>query len=293
MFAPNEPYAVKRLKIETDNRIKKGEGRRSCALSNEKRGKYVSDRLPDGQTTDIALSATIRAAAPHQKYREKGDMAVNIETSDIRQKKRIRKIGVTIVFVVDASASMGVSQRMKETKAAIFSLLIDAYKKRDKVALVVFKQNSAELILPPTSSVERAKKLLEEIPTGGKSPLNHGLMHGLQCVVSELKKHKDCKPLLVVISDGRINMSINKDIKPLEEAFQIASQIKAKEINSLVIDTEKSYISLGKLREIASAMGANYLKMDDLKAETIINQINTNKHKAIKIIPAISPEIDK
>ena len=273
MFSSDEPYAVKRLKIETDNRAKKGDGKRSAALSSDKRGRYVSDRLPHGLTADIALSATIRAAAPHQIYREKGDLAVNIETSDIRQKKRKRKIGNTIVFVVDASASMGVSQRMKETKAAIFSLLIDAYKKRDKVALVVFKQNAAELILPPTSSVERAKKLLEEIPTGGKSPLNHGLMRGLQCIASELKKHKDCKPLLVVISDGRINMSINKDIKPLDEALQIASQIKAKEINTLVIDTEKSFISLGKLREIASATGAKYMKIDDLKAENIIGAI--------------------
>ena len=273
MFAPDEPYAVKHIKIETDNKARRGDGRRSAVLSRDKRGRYVADRIPDKLTSDIALSATIRAAAPHQKYREKGDMAVAIETSDIREKKRMRKIGNTIVFVVDSSASMGVSQRMKETKAAIFSLLIDAYQKRDKVALVVFKQNNAELILPPTSSVELAKKLLEYIPTGGKSPLNHGLMTGLQCVMSELKKHKDCKPLLVLISDGRINVSINKDMKPMDEANQIALQIKSKQINALVIDTEKDFLRLGKLREIAEIMGAKYLKIDDLKAEAIVKAV--------------------
>ena len=233
----------------------------------------MSDRIPDGLTTDIALSATIRAAAPHQKNRQKGDMAVSIEPSDIREKKRMRKIGNTIVFVVDSSGSMGVSQRMKETKAAIFSLLIDAYQKRDKVALVVFKQNNAELILPPTSSVELAKKALEYIPTGGKSPLNHGLMTGLQCIMSEFKKHKDCKPLLVLISDGRVNVSINKEMKPMDEATQIANQIKTKQIDSLVIDTEKGYIRLGKLREIADSMGAKYLQIEELKAESIVRAI--------------------
>jgi len=273
VFATDAPYTVKHIKIETDNKPKRGDGRRSATLSGDKRGRHVSDRIPDGLTSDIAMSATIRAAAPHQMYRKKGGMAVAIETSDIREKKRMRKIGNTIVFVVDSSASMGVSQRMKETKAAIFSLLIDAYQKRDKVGLVVFKQNNAELILPPTSSVELAKKLLEHIPTGGKSPLNHGLMTGLQCVMLELKKHKHCKPLLVLISDGRINVSINKDMKPIDEANQIASQIKSKQINALVIDTEKDFLRLGKLREIADAMGAKYLKIEDLKAETIVKAV--------------------
>jgi magnesium chelatase subunit D len=273
MFTADEPYALKQIKIEADNKIKKDSGRRSAALSDDKRGKYISERIPNEPTSDIALSATIRAAAPHQKNRQKGDMAIAIETSDIREKKRIRKIGNTIVFVVDSSGSMGVSQRMKETKAAIISLLIDAYQKRDKVALVVFKQNNAELILPPTSSVELAKKLLENIPTGGKSPLNHGMLAGFQCIMSEFKKHKDCKPLLVLISDGRINVSINKDIKPMDEANQIANQIKQKQIDSLVIDTEKGYLRLGKLQEIAETMGAKYLKIDELKAEKIISAV--------------------
>ena len=273
MFVPDEPFALKQIKIGVDNKVKKGNGRRSAALSNDKRGKHVSDRIPNEPTSDIALSATIRAAAPNQKYREKGDMAIAIETSDIREKKRVRKIGNTIVFVVDSSGSMGVSQRMKETKAAIISLLIDAYQKRDKVALVVFKQNSAELILPPTSSVELAKKQLEHIPTGGKSPLNHGLMTGFQCIMAELKKHKECKPLLVLISDGRVNVSINKDMNPTEEANQIALQIKQKQIDSLVIDTEKGFVRLGKLQAIADTMGAKYLKIEDLKAESIVSAI--------------------
>lgn len=277
MFAPDEPFAVRQLKLATDNKTRKGSGRRSTVVSNNTQGKYFSDRIPDEPTSDIALSATIRVAAPNQKYRSHDeDMAISIEPSDIRAKKRIRKIGNTIVFVVDSSGSMGVSQRMKETKAAILSLLVDAYQKRDKVALVVFKQNKAELLLPPTSSVELAKKLLENIPTGGKSPLSHGLMTGLHCITSELKRHKDCKPLLVLISDGRANVSMNKNLNPIEEANQIALQIKQMNIDSVVIDTEKSYIRLGRLQEISGFMNAKYLRIEDLKAESIISAVQAH-----------------
>lgn len=277
MFAPDEPFSVRQLKLATDNKTRKGSGRRSTVVSNNTQGKYFSDRIPDEPTSDIALSATIRVAAPNQKYRSHDeDMAISIEPSDIRAKKRIRKIGNTVVFVVDSSGSMGVSQRMKETKAAILSLLVDAYQKRDKVALVVFKQNKAELLLPPTSSVELAKKLLENIPTGGKSPLSHGLMTGLQCITSELKRHKDCKPLLVLISDGRANVSMNKNLNPIEEANQIALQIKQMNIDSVVIDTEKSYIRLGRLQEISGFMNAKYLRIEDLRAESIISAVQAH-----------------
>jgi magnesium chelatase subunit D len=276
MFTSAEPFALKQIKIAADNKVKKGNGRRSSVVSNDKRGKYFSDCIPDGKTSDIALSATIRAAAPNQLFRQNGDLAISIESSDIREKVRKRKIGNTIVFVVDSSGSMGVSQRMKETKAAILSLLVDAYQKRDKVALVVFKQNSAELILPPTSSVELARKQLEYIPTGGKSPLPHGLLAGFQCVISELKRHKDCKPLLVLISDGRANVSMNKESNPFDETTQIARQIKQAQIDSLVIDTEKGFIRLGKLEEIANTLGAKYLKLEELKAGNIVQAIGLN-----------------
>ncbi len=276
MFTPGEPFAIRHLKLAADNKTRKGDGRRSTVISNDKHGKYFSDRIPNEPPSDIALSATIRVAAPNQKYRNHEDMAISIEPSDIRTKKRIRKIGNTIVFVVDSSGSMGVSQRMKETKAAILSLLVDAYQKRDKVALVVFKQSKAELLLPPTSSVELAKRLLENIPTGGKSPLPHGLMAGLQCIISELKRHKDCKPLLVLISDGRANVSMNKNLKPIEEANQIALQIKQMHIDSVVIDTEKNYIRLGRLQEISDSMDAKYLRIEDLKAASIIRAIQVH-----------------
>ena len=253
--------------------MKKGNGRRSTVLSSDNRGKYISFRVPSAKTNDIALLPTIKTAALNQFSREKNDMIISVKNSDIREKKRIRKIGNTIIFVVDCSGSMGVAQRMRETKAAIISLLIDAYQKRDKVALITFKQNSAELILPPTSSVELAKKRLEIIPTGGKSPLAHGLMVAEQCIGSELKKQKDCKPLLILISDGRANVSINKNMNPIEEVEMFAGQIRMKQIESIVIDTENGFVRLEKLVKIADKMGAKYMRIEDLKADDIIRAI--------------------
>ena len=103
--------------------------------------------------------------------------------------------------------------------------------------------------------------------------MNHGLMTGFQCIMAELKKQKECKPLLVLISDGRVNVSINKDLNPMDEANQIALQIKKKQIDSLIIDTENGFVRLGKLQAIADVMGAKYLKIEDLKSESIVRAI--------------------
>jgi magnesium chelatase subunit D len=217
------------------------------------------------------------SAAINQYNRPMGHLAINVEASDVREKIRKRKIGNTIVFIVDSSGSMGVQQRMAETKSAILSLLVDAYQKRDKVALIVFKQNKAEVVLPPTSSVELAKAYLEIIPTGGKSPLSHGIMAGIECILSELKKQKDCKPLMVLISDGRANVSIDKEKNPIEEALQISSRIKNMKTDTIVIDTEKGFLKLGKLRDIADSMGAKYLHLEELRADKIIDALEIKK----------------
>ena len=112
--------------------------------------------------------------------------------------------------------------------------------------------------------------------TRAKKALSHGLMTGLQCITSELKRHKDCKPLLVLISDGRANVSMNKNLNPIEEANQIALQIKQMNIDSVVIDTEKSYIRLGRLQEISGFMNAKYLRIEDLRAESIISAVQSH-----------------
>ena len=158
VFPVGETFKTKRIQMERDRVLRKGSGRRSRTRSSSKAGRYIMSRM-QRKTDDLALDATIRAAAPYQKQRRRKDVAIAIEKSDIREKVREKRIGNFIVFVVDASGSMGAGKRMIETKGAILSLLLDAYQKRDKIAMIAFKGDHAEVLLPPTGSVELAHKL--------------------------------------------------------------------------------------------------------------------------------------
>lgn len=270
-FEPSEPYPVKKISLPADSQIKTGSGRRSRAQSDTKSGRYIKSRIPQGKTNDIAFDATFRASAPYQMQRNNSNVAIAIEPQDIREKVREKKIGNTIMFVVDSSGSMGANRRMVETKGVILSLLIDAYQKRDKVGLVAFKGDKAELLLSPTSSVELAKKQLEDLPTGGKTPLSQGLLKGFEVLRNELSRDKKISPLFVVISDGKANVSINDGINPFEEAKRIACEIKELGINSIVIDTETGFVKLGKLSELSEVLGGKYFHLEDVKAEAISN----------------------
>ncbi|MDD1728908.1 MAG: putative cobaltochelatase [Methanospirillum sp.] len=272
-FAEGSPFKVNQKPLSQPRRIdsfkRDGSGRRSVTESRD--GKYVRSRIPDRLTADIALDATIRAAAPHQKGRV-GDLAVKIETSDLREKVRERKMGNTVLFVVDASGSMGAQQRMTAVKGAILSLLIDAYQKRDRVGLVVFRGNSAEVLLPPTSSVELARKCMQNLPVGGKTPLASGLSKGLEVLQREKMINAHTIPRLILISDGKANVSMGSGA-PLEDATEMAAAIRDFGISSIVIDTEQSYIAFGLAHKISDDMGAKYLKLEELQADTIAEAV--------------------
>jgi magnesium chelatase subunit D len=271
-FEAGEPYKVNQAVLKIDKKdsfSRKGSGRRSKTITGE--GRHVKSIIPSGKVTDLAFGATFRAAAPYQLARN-GELAINIKTEDLREKVRERKIGNTLLFVVDASGSMGAQSRMVAAKGAVLSLLVDAYQKRDRVGLVAFKGNKAEVLLPPTSSVELARKYLQSLPTGGKTPLAQGLMKGFEVLNREKELNKNIIPLLILLSDGKANVSMGSG-KPVEEAKQIASVIKASGIRSLVIDSEQSFIGLGFAQEISNELGAKYLKLDELRSQDIVDGI--------------------
>ena len=270
VFPVGDAFKVKRIQAERDRTPRKGSGRRSRTRTSSKAGRYVMSTM-ERKTNDLALDATLRAAAPYQKQRFRADVAIAIEDSDIREKIREKRIGNFIVFVVDASGSMGAGKRMIETKGAILSLLMDAYQKRDKVALVAFKEDRAEILLPPTSSIELAHKLLEELPTGGKTPLPHGISLGYQIIQSYFRKDPHIYPLLILISDGKANVS-QYGGKPLSETMEAAEEIKDDpRVNTAVVDVEKAgLISFGLARQLSVQMGARYFKIEDLKADTLV-----------------------
>jgi len=266
---PGGIFEIKPLNIQaSDKKKRKGSGKRTRTKTNSLQGRYIRYTFPKGKLKDMAFDATLRAAAPYQKSRESNGMAVSIENSDFREKIREKRTGSTILFIVDASGSMGVRQRMKAVKGAILSLLNDAYQKRDKVGMIAFRKDSAQLLLGITRSVDLAQKSLKNLPTGGKTPLASGLYRGFEVIKAAKLKDPDMIPLIVLVSDGRANVSFN-GCNPVDEAMSIANIIAAEGIKSLVIDTEKDFIKLGLASKIANAMGAEYFKLEDLEEKEI------------------------
>lgn len=273
VFAVGQPFQVKRITHNRDRVLRKGSGRRSHTKTASKAGRYIRSTM-QRKNNDLAFDATLRAAAPYQVYRSREQVAIAIETSDIRGKIREKRIGNFLLFVVDASGSMGAQQRMVETKGAILSLLLDAYQKRDRIGMVAFKGNTAEVVLPPTNSVEMAHKLLEELPTGGKTPLSAGLAKAYEVAKAQLLKDPNISPMLIIISDGKGNVSIGTD-KPFKEAIRVAENIREEErIKTMVIDVEKKgFLTFGLAQELAHNLGSEYYKIDDLKADTLVQAV--------------------
>jgi len=207
------PAAVKpvatRLPAREGTSLKQA-GRRNARQTNGNRGRYMrasSQRL--GRS--LAFDATLRAAAPHQIQRralQEGGPMLLVRRPDIREKVRAAKRGRLIIFCVDASGSMNAAARMRETKSAVLGLLTEAYQKRDRVGLVVFGGLNARELLPPTSSVEVARRMLAELPTGGKTPLASGLVTLAGILERELAQDPKLNPLAIILTDGRPNVPL-------------------------------------------------------------------------------------
>ena len=249
-----------RLVTPLDGTRRSGDGRRQETRSDDKRGRYTRAETPrPGQPVDIALDATIREAAAHQTSRS-GDMAIRIEPADIRTKVRKRRVGASIVFCVDASGSMGVSTRMEATKAAVLGLLVDAYQRRDRVGLVSFRGDDAEVLLPPTSSVELAQLKLRSMPSGGATPLAAGIKASLELLDAESRRDAKVVPWLVLVTDGRANVGIDGGLGS-EDARTMASKVREKGVNSVVIDITEGTSAVSAARELARLSGGDYVRM--------------------------------
>ena len=211
-FEVGTPFSVRSFQVKPpDHRARPTGGRRARTVSGTPSGRYVGADVPQGKATDLALDATLRAAAPHQLQRRENTAAENapaflIEPHDVRDKVRETKTGSLILFVVDASGSMGAQRRMVAVKGAILSLLLDAYQRRDRVGLIAFRGTEAQLLLPPTGSVDLAHALLSEMPTGGRTPLSRGLLLAMEVIEAEKQKDRNVLPFLVVLTDGRANV---------------------------------------------------------------------------------------
>lgn len=272
---PGKSFIVSRWLSDAGiNTIRKGSGKRSLVKTSSKQGRYVRYRYPGrDESYDLAFDATLRAAAPYQVFREKNGRAVAVEKTDIRVKVREKRTGNTIIFVVDASGSMGANKRMAAVKGAILSLLNDAYQKRDKVGMIAFKNRSAELLLGITRSVELAEKKMAALPTGGRTPLAAGLNLAYEIVKAAKIKDKDTLPVIVLVSDGRATYC-ESGLDAFEEAVAAAQRIGAEKIKSVVIDTDQSFIKLNLTERIAKSMNADSFVIEDLRAQNLVAAVS-------------------
>ena len=272
IFDIGETFNVKKFATAKDRTYRRGSGKRSRSRIAGKQGCYVKS-VVGRNLDDIAIDATLRAAAPCQLARRaESDLAIVLKPQDLRGKIREKRLGNFLLFVVDASGSMGARGRMMASKGAIMSLLLDAYQKRDQVAMITFRKDEAVLNLPPTSSIELAATLLREMPVGGRTPLASALVKSYEVLRNHLTREPTARPIVLLITDGRSNVALGED-KPQEEVLALAEKLALDErIRFMVVDTESDgLLQFGLAQKLAAALQADYFQIKDLKAATLLD----------------------
>jgi len=261
-------------------------GKRTTARTEQSRGRYIRAR-PDGpRSRDIALDATIRAAALSQGYRERRNGALRVEPADLHAKIRERKVGNLFLFAVDCSGSMRGQRQILATQAAVLSLLVDAYQRRDRVGLVAFRDYSAAVILRPTASIELAREAFRSLDLGGPTPLSRGLLTAFELIERERRRQRDLVPVLILVSDGCANVSMG-ETPPCEEALRVGEMFRARRIRSIVLGTagqgwrmpDGSFFA--PAQDLAATLGGEFHPMDDLATEGILALANRGAREAL------------
>jgi magnesium chelatase subunit D len=260
-------------RLEVAGKGKGAAGRRSRAYTDG--GRTVGATLPPAKPRDVHLIATLAAAAPHQLRRGRTSTGLLIHASDLRERRREGRESNLVLFLVDASGSMAARRRMEAVKGAVLSLLLDAYQRRDKVGLICFRGDGAQVLLPPTSSVDAAARRLETMPAGGRTPLAAGLTEAHATLTRERLRDPKRRPLLVIVTDGRHTYGA--------DPAAAAARLRRDGIGSVLVDCETGPVRLGMAVTLAQALGAQYLNLQalgDLSAGTLADSVRAYRKVA-------------
>jgi magnesium chelatase subunit D len=257
------------ITVARDRLARQEAGRRFLSLTTRRSGRFIRSRQAK-PVTDIAFAATIRAAAPYQQARGRSNNSkLELRPEDLRQKVRERKTRSLLILVVDGSDSVMARQLMPKTKRVLLALLQNAYEKRDRVAMLVFRFAQGRVVLPPTRNFARARRSVEELYIGGCTPLATGLLEGLRLAETERLRDPTTKPILIVLTDGLANIDLSGNMRhdtPRRDALNVAQEITARQVPAVMIDTNP-YPTLtneagekvpSPARELAQALAADY-----------------------------------
>ncbi len=265
--APDSPTVAAQ---ERQSVVRPRAGRRTQHEVQGRRGRSVRSRaMQPGDPPDVSLIDTIRAAA----LRGVGDGMPTITRDDVRIRRRTRKVGNLMLFVVDGSGSMAAQRRMQLTKSAVLSLLADAYQRRDRVGLVTFRKTEAYETVPPTTSLDLAHMRMRELPTGGRTPLAHGLDMARRVILRERARDAETRPIVILLTDGVANVGLQAGSDPLDDAQRAGRRMAADKIPALVVDADRRRARVSPLPDLATAMAATHVRLDALAAGQLTSLI--------------------
>ena len=254
----------------------KNKGKKKEVISGNNTGHYIKAIPAKKDYSDTAIDATLRLASLKQNTRKNNQksakLAIKIDPEDIMKKVRVRKNTSLVVFLIDLSWSMAVSQRLTATKNAIATILSKVYQFRDDICLIAFHKESADIIIPPTHSIQLAEKAMQNIAVGGKTPLSAGLVLAHEVLSRESRNYGKENIFLILLSDCEGNISLyGKD--PQEEAIEAAERISMEGFRSIVINSDQMSFGQGNANDLAKHLNASCYLISDLNANHLINAV--------------------
>jgi magnesium chelatase subunit D len=250
------------VRLITDAIDRESIGRRAMDSMNSQR---MVGAVPCQLTGTLAVAQTLSAAA-RRGARVSAD-SIQLIAADLRQHERRGPGLCHVLFLVDASGSMATKRRLEVAKGAALGLLSSSYQRRDEVALMAFRADGADLVLPFTRHIASIERALSDVPTGGRTPLARALLDAADVLLTR------APALLVLFTDGRANVSVEGG-DPWEEALAAGSRLRTACAGAVVIDCESGPIVLGRARALAQALGAECVALDDLDDTSLTIRID-------------------